>query len=517
MKRRRYRDVSYRRPALVDLEERFACLGRDITAATEKDSASLLARWLDLDARWMGARTLCEIGFSRNTGDARFAEDKRFFDAHDGHVKELSRRAVAGLLRSPHVEVIAGEQGQYFVDFLDSELQLVGLDLSDLVVEERAHVTRQELFCADDRLDGPDRRDALDGIYDELVAIRVRMAAARGLESYVPLGYRTTKLLSVTPEQIAVFRDRVRVHFVPWFQEVHALRERLEVDPRLPGESSAAFPMDTFRGVFRSLSPEIGDFYERSLEDGWFDADDRPEMRPWSEAYMPASEQRPFVLVKLTGSWGDVPEFIHETGHGFWFSTVAHDPRSSYVPTAEVDEIPSKALVYLTFPWMESVFGDGVDLYRFRKYHAGLYGLIYYCCIDEFETYAYAHPECGIEERNRVWDEILERYGLRQLGLTRDWRSWEVPFGGPLYTITYALAELASEQLWMRQAEDPDGAMASYLTLCKRSLDAPFLDLLDLVDLRSPFDESLCADLIEHGRAWASSIERRLRRPSDPA
>jgi hypothetical protein len=510
MERRKFREVSYVRPVIEDVRERFERIRRDVASTTEHATPELLSRWLALDARWMGARTICEIGFSRNMGDARFAEDKRFFDEHDGHVKEWSRGAVEGLLRSPHVEVLVREQGQYFADFLGSELQLVSPGLPDMVVKERALVTRQELLSADARLDGPELRDELDGVFHELVAIRARMAEAMGLDSYVPLGYRTTKLLSITPEQIAVFRDRVRAHFVPWFQEVHALRERLEVDPRLPGESRAAFPVDTFRGVFRSLSPEIGDYYERSLEDGWFDVDDRPGMRPWSEGYMPASEQRPFVFVKLKRSWGDVPEFIHETGHGFWFSTVAHDPRSSYVPTAEVDEIPSKALVYLTFPWMESVFGDEADLYRFRSYHAGLYGLIYCCCVDEFETYTYAHPGCGIGMRNQVWAAILERYGLLQLGLTRDWRSWEVPFGLPFYTITYALAELASEQLWVRQAEDPEGALASYLTLCVNSLDAPFLGLLDLANLRSPFDENLCADLVEHGRTWVSSIEGRL-------
>jgi hypothetical protein len=515
MERTKFSDVTYDRPAVDDLLGRFDRLARAVESASSSESVELLSRWLKLDARWTSARTLCEIGFSRDMRDARFAGDKRFFDEHDAHVRESSRRAVAGLLEPPHVDALVREHGAYFVDFLGSELRLASAGLSDRMVEERALVTRQELLCADESLDGPALQDELDGVFDELVTIRARMAATLGLETYVPLGYRASKLLSITPEQVTVFRDRVREVFAPWFREVHAVRESLEADPRLPGAGMADFPVDAFREVFGSLSPEIGAFYERSLADGWFDVDDRPGMRPWSEAYMPAAPGRPFVFVKLTGAWGDVPEFIHETGHGFWFWTVAHDPRSSYVPTAEVDEIPSKALVYLTLPWMESVLGADADLYRFRKYHAGLYGLIYSCCIDEFECFAYEHPECGIEERNRTWDAILDRYGLRPLGLTRDWRSWEVPFGGPFHTVTYALSELASEQLWMRQAGDPDAATESYLALCRRSLDLPFLDLLGAADLRSPFDESLCADLVDFGREWLASIEGRFRAPGD--
>ena len=148
MERRKFSDVCYERPVIEEVRERFERLGRDVTVAPASATSQLLSRWLELDALWMGARTICEIGFSRDMEDARFAADKRFFDQHDGHVKEWSRTALAGLLRPPHREVLVREQGEYFVDFLDSEIQLVSAGSSDLVEHGRAWVS-----SVDGRLD----------------------------------------------------------------------------------------------------------------------------------------------------------------------------------------------------------------------------------------------------------------------------------------------------------------------------------------------------------------------------
>ena len=162
MKRTRFSDVSYERPAIGDVKEQYERLRRDVNAATDSATTTLLTRWLEFDAQWMGAKTLCEIGLARDMGDVRYAKDRRFFDEHDGHVKEWSRRAVEGLLRPPHIEILIREQGRYFVDFLASEIQLLSPGLSDLAVKERSLVTRQEMLCADDRVDGAKLRSELD-------------------------------------------------------------------------------------------------------------------------------------------------------------------------------------------------------------------------------------------------------------------------------------------------------------------------------------------------------------------
>jgi oligoendopeptidase F len=68
----------------------------------------------------------------------------------------------------------------------------------------------------------------------------------------------------------------------------------------------------------------------------------------------------------------------------------------------------------------------------------------------------------------------------------------------PFYMIDYALAQLVAMQLALIDATDHDGAMATYIDLCRLGGTLSFAEAVAKAGLRSPFDEDVVAELAAH-------------------
>ena len=139
-----------------------------------------------------------------------------------------------------------------------------------------------------------------------------------------------------------------------------------------------------------------------------------------------------------------------------------------------------------------------------------MYGMVLFCCIDEFEHFVYNNPTCGPEERNGFWMHLEEKYGLGTVGdgaskgemEGRGWQDWEVIFSLPFYSIGYALSEVSAQQFWMKASCDRAGAISDYINFCKASASSSFPDLLEVGKLRSPFQSGILEELVAYGREW---------------
>jgi Oligoendopeptidase F len=80
-------------------------------------------------------------------------------------------------------------------------------------------------------------------------------------------------------------------------------------------------------------------------------------------------------------------------------------------------------------------------------------------------------------------------------------------FGAPFYYIDYTLAQVCALQFWKRAKEDFDGAWADYLALCKVGGSLPFNSLVELANLKSPFEEGSLETVIDEVHEYLNSID----------
>ena len=162
------------------------------------------------------------------------------------------------------------------------------------------------------------------------------------------------------------------------------------------------------------------------------------------------------------------------------------------------------SLEFLTWPHMEKFFGD--DAERFRRVHltGSLTFLPYGAAVDHFQHLVFENPSATPADRLEMWQEMRRTYLPRE-----DWGDIERPsvggfwqvqshiYGAPFYYIDYTLAQVCALQFLGLAREDPQRALDTYVTLCRRGGEAPFQDLVRSAGLRSPFDEGCLEDVVQ--------------------
>ncbi|QDU65143.1 M3 family oligoendopeptidase [Engelhardtia mirabilis] len=368
-----------------------------------------------------------------------------------------------------------------------------------------------------------DNAGELDRIFDDLVALRHRMAGKLGFDDFVSVGYKRMCRVDYDQGDVERFRAAIVRDVVPLATALHERQARdlgleklmawdetvhdLAGNPAPRGDR--AWMMERAREMFDAMGPELGGFF-RTMDDGGFlDLDSRKGKAGGGFCTSFPSAGMPFIFANFNGSKGDVEVFTHEVGHAFQnFSSRGLWPMDVQWPTSESAEIHSMSLELLTWPHMEGFFGD--DAERFRRVHLteSLLFLPYGTAVDHFQHEVYRRPEMTPAERNEVWLEMERTY--------LPWRQWgdlAHPAGGgrwqqqrhiylyPFYYIDYVLAQTCALQLWAQAEEDRDAAMGAYLALCRRGGSAPFQELVRGAGLVSPFDEGCLASVVDRAKS----------------
>jgi oligoendopeptidase F len=113
------------------------------------------------------------------------------------------------------------------------------------------------------------------------------------------------------------------------------------------------------------------------------------------------------------------------------------------------------------------------------------------------------------DERNKTWREIEKKYlpfrnydGIEYLDNGGFWQQQAHIFASPFYYIDYVLAQVCAFQFWVRMQSDFNDAWKDYVILCKAGGSKPFLELVKLANLKSPFEESTIKNTIDIITDW---------------
>ena len=406
-------------------------------------------------------------------------------------------------------------------------------ELTDRALRERAWRT-----VADRRMK---EADAIDGIYDQMVDLRTRVARNAGFKDFVPFAYQSKHRFDYGPEHCRAFHDACEQAVVPLVRALEKERKQLlGVDELRPWDLSVDVkgrgPLRPFAGgkdlmakslaAFRRLSPDLaalfaqlGDGSEsRGSRDGaCLDLDTRKGKAPGGYQYMRDRSRRPFIFMNAAGLQRDVETMVHEAGHAFHSMLCREEPLVEYRGAPiEFCEVASMTMELLTMPHWQGTFYDNPEEFRRacrQNIKSSVMLLPWIAQIDAFQHWVYANPGHTAAQRSAHWLELDARLGssCSWSGLedvrAKLWQRQLHLFGMPFYYIEYGIARLGALQLWLVSLEqgEPE-AVARYVNGLKLGGSRPLPELFRAAGLDFDFGPAAVRRLVDRAAAELAKI-----------
>ena len=378
--------------------------------------------------------------------------------------------------------------------------------------------------------------ERISEIMDDLVRIRHTIAINSGFENYVDYAFRSMERFDYTPKDCLAFHEAVEIHCMPLIHRMNEERRNgFGYDELMPwdvneksGDSPDIFgrpPLQPFEEVddlvsitskvFYSLSPELGEMFNRLIEGEVLDLDSRKGKAPGGYQYNLEKTGLPFIFMNASGQQGDVETMIHEAGHAFHTMYCSHhDLIQDRNYPIEFAEVASMSMELLTQPYWDEFYDSKETTDRARKMHLeAIIGLLTWICrIDAFQHWMYSNPNHTREERSEAWLDLRAKYGpgTNWNGFEEDealfWQTQGHLFGAPFYYIEYGIAQLGALQIWMTHLEDPEKALNDYANAMKLGNTRTLPHLFESADIELSFDERHIGNLISSVRNSLSEL-----------
>ena len=541
----KFKDLPYERPDAAAFQAQYrSAIDRFEAAKTYQEAKEA---YVDQDKLMRDFSTMHTIASIRNTMDTT----DPYYDAEITHLNTVSaefmplqKMATEALLKTPFRADFDKEYGPFL--FAKAELEQKTQSeaiVSDLIAESRLCEQYSKLVagCKTEfngetcnfygllrYMEDSDREvrraaflawaklyegvsDELDKIYDELIALRVRMAKTLGFPSYTELAYANRGRSDYTQEDVASFRKQVRDIIVPAAQRYREQQaKRIGVDKLRYYDESYMFPdgnADPVGGedvlipigaqMYHELSQETGDFFDFMVEHDLFDLQTRQGKHLGGYCTYLFNYEAPFIFSNFNGTSGDVDVLTHEAGHAFAGYTAAKFQQLTEYrhSSAEVAEIHSMSMEHFTYPWLGKFYGEeNAAKAQYSHLLTAVIVIPYLVSVDEFQHRVYENPGMTAKERRAVWHEIEQIYmpwrdydGMDFLAGGGFWMQKQHIFLYPFYYVDYALAQVCAFEFYGRMKTDPKTAWADYLRLCQAGGSRSYFALLELANLSNPF------------------------------
>ena len=519
--------------------------------------------------QWQTAEALSYMRYSINTADPFYLGEKEYYDEVGPQAQNYLLEYTKAMLATPFRRELE-ESGQIIpLVFRSFEVELKAFSpeiVEDLVEENRVVSQYSQLMAGmefefrGEKLPRPmlmkyakspdraTRKEAyevlgktlqahsaqLDGLFDQLVHIRDRMAKKMGYQNFVELGYHRMGRLCYGPEEVKGFRENVRRDIVPLVARLRTeIAKQLGVDTLMLYDYDLIFPegdpvpqggkeaiFAAAKEMYHSMSEETGAFIDFMLATEAFDVESRKNK--WGGGYctsFPAYHQ-PFILANFNGTAGDVDVVTHEAGHAFADYKTA-DNRYVVelgVGGMETAETHSMSMEFFAWPYMDRFFGEDATRYRFMHLLDALSFLPYGTIVDDFQRQVYENPQWTPEERKAAWRQLEADFrphitfeGIPYLEEGTRWQYQMHIYETPFYYIDYCLAQTAALQFLLEAQKDYNDAFRRYVRFLSQGGEKVFTDLLQEAGLRSPFQAGALQQVAQESEALLRQLEQEIR------
>lgn len=543
----KFSEIEYKRPDFDEIKEGIKAYIEKFKAA--KDFKEAKALFEDYQKTSGELSTMYEVAMIRNTIDTRdefYEAEVAFFNENIPELEPLEKEADELILNSPYKDKFSSAYGKIFIKDMEIRQKLVSAEIIPDKVEEAklsqeySKITAQckcdfdgeecNFYGLLKHLESTDRderirafkawadmyesvSEKLDEIYSKLTKVRDSMAKKLGFNNYIEYIYLANGRYDYTAEDVAKFRENVRKYITPAVAKLfEEQRKTIGVDKlhyydeQLTSPTGNANPEGTTeekvakaKQMYGEMNAQTKEFFNFMCEHELFDLESKPGKHMGGYCTFLPKYKAPFIFSNFNGTSADVDVLTHEAGHAFQaYSSCKYVPLLSMTwSTAEISEIHSMSMEFFTYPWMDKFFADP-DKYRKAHLADALKVIPYMVSVDEFQHRVFEKPDMTASERYAVWSEIEKKYmpwrdydGNEFLEKGGFWMQKQHIFMYPFYYIEYALAQTCTFQYYARMKKSRAEAWADYYRLCCAGGSRGYLELLDIGNLKVPFDEKV--------------------------
>jgi len=557
----KFSEMPYVRPQVDEVTAQFnKILEQFKNAATAEECFAAYKEYDEHSSYVMSMFAIARIRNTLDTTNAVYDAEKAYIDEAGPKIQALSQAFTAALLASPFRKEMEAAWGDLMFRNAEIALKTFQPEIVPYMQEENRLRSEYDKLIASAQIEfdgktltlaqlmpyvqNPDRAvrkaaseasaawfmsyaDKWDGIYDELVKVRVKIAKALGHKNFVETGYYRMQRNCYDTASVAKFREGVQKYIVPVAKRLKEEQaKRIGVDKLKPYDDMFSYPEGNAkpigtpdeifahgRKMYHELSPETAEFIDFMLDNELFDVLTRPGKSAGGYCSTISYYKSPFVFANFNGTSGDIDVLTHEVGHAY----AAHMAQNIY-PSAlrryshETAEVHSMAMEFLTWPWMEGFFGDQTDKYYHSHLASALTFIPYGTMVDEFQHHIYENPEMTPQERNELWLKLegiyrpwLDLEGVPFTGEGRRWQMQGHVYSVPFYYIDYCLAQILALSFWAITQEDYKAAWEKYVRFTGFAGTKTFVDLIEDAGLPTPFVPENLKTVAEAAVKWLDS------------
>ena len=386
-------------------------------------------------------------------------------------------------------------------------------------LEEPARAVRQEAWelVANRRLQEADK---FEGIFDQMVGLREKIAANAGFSNYLEYAFRERKRFDYTPADCVEFHRAVETEIMPVVRELQKTRCAhlelsslrpwdMEVDPfnrpPLKPFGNVAEMVSRTQRIFNRLDASLAGGFQQMQDLKLLDLDNRKGKAPGGYQSTLNEARLPFIFMNAVGVQRDVETMLHEAGHAFHALATRPEPIYPYRHAPiEFCEVASMSMELLGNEHLEEFYSTP-EANRARRTH--LEGILKFfpwmATIDAFQHWIYTHRGHTRADRSAAWLALMDRFG----GLL-DWRGYEKAranlwhrqlhiFLHPFYYVEYGIAQLGALQVWANSRRDPAKALRDYQAALALGGSRPLPELFRAAGCRLEFSAETIRPLVE--------------------
>lgn len=555
----KFEDFEYRRPDVTSFRREFQSLLSEFESASCADEQyEILLKLNILRDEFNTMRSISSIRYTINTNDKFYSDEHEFFDNVNPEYASCQNKLYNALISSKFRNELESKTDSELYRIAETYIKTISPAVTEDLKKENLLVTQYMKLVASARIffDGEEKNIAgmspyiqsvnreirkeasdvkwkffedneseFDRIYDELVRLRTGIAHKLGYKNFVQLGYDRMGRSGYSTEEVKQFRDAVKEFIVPATLQLNELKkERLGLERLLYFDTTISFRdgnpvpkgspewiVGKAKQMYQHLSPETDRFISLMIDHDLMDLYNRKGKSAGGYCSFIPKYYSPFIFANMNGTSDDVRVLTHEAGHAFQ----AYESRNFEMieyrsPTLEACEIHSMSMEFMTWPWMELFFEEDTDKFLYLHLTRALRFLPYGVTVDEFQHWVYENPGATPDERKAMWSQIEKKYNpsidydennfLKRGGY---WFQQGHIFKRPFYYIDYCLAQVCALQFWRKCNNDKDVAWEDYLRLCRAGGSMPFLELVKLANIESPFEKKTIESIVEYVMNWA--------------
>jgi oligoendopeptidase F len=383
---------------------------------------------------------------------------------------------------------------------------------TDRSVRQNAWETIQQRRLAD--------KDDLNILFDELIAMRHKVALNAGFENYRDYMFQALGrfdydvkdcydfAVAIEKEVVPVLKEQAEKRQValgltalrPWDMEVSTTGK-----PMLKPFNNGQELIDKSISCFAAINPSLGEKLNIMKANGLFDVESRMGKAPGGYNYPLAETGAPFIFMNSANSLRDLTTMVHEGGHAIHTFLTANLELNDFKHCpSEVAELASMSMELISMDNWDVYFDNAEDLIRAKKEQLAdvLKTLPWVAVIDQFQHWIYTNPDHNAADREIAFKQIYTRFGA---GFA-DWTDFEQQFGNlwqkqlhlfevPFYYIEYAIAQLGAIAVWKNYKENPEKALEQYLAALALGYTKPMNEIYETAGIKFDFSADYVRDL----------------------